>query len=438
MFMFYIYILFFLVGSFVCSFVLKKYRWRIVEASLIVAYIAYLLHRCFCVESANNGEYNFNLCVIFNDLRYKGFEYTILHRWFELVSFIPIGILLAFVFHCSYPDSKRRKRSLLCGMVISMFCEAVQYFTYHGICDIVDLMLNLLGCGVGIYIHQFFFSKIGVSFFVARIERRNRYNRKVFYRLLLTSVKGEKYVWYLFAFSLLFPFLSFECLGLHSEFLHKLRTMFNNLSYSYIAGVIFYVLSSFLPRIKKLCKAKLHLQKTYSSIYTNLVCIADYLNCFNGNQLCESPDKKIISEMQYIIPDSSEDDGRNLLCKIKTALKEVLICSKKNNLKSNEFAVSLAKTKHLNAFFTMCSIDIDECMMLYSDVLTIEEINDLNGFRHCFDKLFYSMINLGSAVDFFIVLKPDIEYFASDFVLKYHKAERLKKEYDNYSFYSNK
>ena len=77
-------------------------------------------------------------------------------------------------------------------------------------------------------------------------------------------------------------------------------------------------------------------------------------------------------------------------------------------------------------------------MLLYSDVLTSEEINDLNGFRHCFDKLFYSRINFGSEIDFFVVQKSDIEYFASDFVLKYHKAERLKNKYDTYSFYAHK
>lgn len=436
--MFYILVLFSLIGSIACYLSLKKYRWRIVEMTVIVAYIALLVYISLSTDDANNGVYNFNPCLIIDDLRTKGFVYIMLCRWFELVSFIPIGILLAFVFHYSYPDSKRRILSILCGMVISMFCEATQYFTGHGICDIVDFVLNLLGCGVGIYIHQFFFSKIGVSFLVGRIERRNRYNRKVFYRLLWADIKDEKYVWYLFAISLLFPFLSFKCLGLHSEFLHDMRTMFNNLSYSYIAGVVFYVLSSFLPRIKKLQKAKLHLQKTYSGIYTNFVCIADYLNCFDGNQLCDSVDKRIISEMQYVISDSSEGDGSNLMSKIKAALKEVLKCNKKEKLGSNEFAVNLKKANRLNAFFTMCSIDIDECMLFYSDVLTIEEINNLNGFKHCFDKLFYSMVNLGSANDFFVVHKPDIEYFASDFVLKYHKAERLKKEYDNYSFYAKK
>ena len=435
--MFYSLVLVFLIVSFTCSLAIKKYRWQIVEVSLIVVYIAYLVHISLCAERTYNGEYNFNPCLLIEELRYKGFEYVMFHRLSELVSFIPVGILLAFVFHYSYPASKRRKKSFLSGMTISVFCETTLYFTGCGIFDIVDIVLNVLGCCVGIYFHQFFFSKIGLNPIAIRIERRNQFNRKVFLGLLWKEVNGERCIWFLFVFSLSFSFLSFECLECHTDFLHDMRTMLNNLSYSYIAGVIFYITSSFLPRLKKTHKAKLHLQKTYSGIYTNLVCIAEYLNCFDGNQLCEAPEIKIITEMQYAIPDSSEEDGRNLMSKIKAALKEVTTCNKKKKLKRNEFAVSLNKAKHLNALFTICSIDIDECMLLYSDVLTLEEINDLNGFRHCFDKLFYSRINLGSEIDFFVVQKSDIDYFASDFVLKYHKAERLKKEYDTYSSYAN-
>ena len=81
---------------------------------------------------------------------------------------------------------------------------------------------------------------------------------------------------------------------------------------------------------------------------------------------------------------------------------------------------------------------VDECLLLYSDVLTTTELNDLNGFKHCYDKLFYSMLNHSTTDEYFVVPQRDIEHFASDFLVKYNKVERLKKEYSIYSFYSNK
>ena len=160
--MFYSLVLVFLIVSFTCSLAIRKYRWQIVEVSLIVVYIAYLVHISLCAERTYNGEYNFNPCLLIEELRYKGFEYVMFHRLSELVSFIPVGILLAFVFHYSYPASKRRKKSFLSGMTISVFCETTLYFTGCGIFDIVDIVLNVLGCCVGIYFHQFFFGSASI------------------------------------------------------------------------------------------------------------------------------------------------------------------------------------------------------------------------------------------------------------------------------------
>ena len=48
------------------------------------------------------------------------------------------------------------------------------------------------------------------------------------------------------------------------------------------------------------------------------------------------------------------------------------------------------------------------------------------------------MLNHSTIDEYFVVPQRDIEYFASDFLDKYNKVERLKKEYSIYSFYSNK
>ena len=413
-----------------------KNRWRIVEVALLLAYVAFLIYWNY--NNADASGYNFNLCKIVEDVRNLGFVSVVAQRWFDLVSFIPIGLLLSFVYHYSYPDSKRIKQAFAWCVLISVVCETIQCFSGRGVCDVVDVMLNILGCGFGITVHQLFLKNIGVSPLSIGIERKNRYNRRVFYQLLWAEVKNERKVWYLFIASLAFPYFSFDCLGVHSAFLHDMRTMFNNLSYSYIAGVIFYVFSTFVPRVKNLYNAKLHLEGTYKNICLNLSIAASFLGCQEDHSMGNANEEKIISELQYSRSDDKEGKGDNLICKIKTAITEVFSCDQKKELKDNELAVRSDKVRKLNALFTMNDNVVDECLLLYSDVLTTTELNDLNGFKHCYDKLFYSMLNHSTIDDYFIVPQADIDYFASDFLHKYNKAERLKKEYAKYSFYANK
>lgn len=414
----------------------SKHKWRIAEVTLLVAYVVFLIYWNY--NNAVAGGYNFNLCQIVEDVRNVGFINVVTQRWVNLVSFIPIGILLSFVYHYSYPDSKRVKRALLWGILISLVCETIQHFSARGVCDVVDVMLNLLGCGIGIFVHQLIFKHIGVSSLSIGIEHRNRYNRRVFYQLLWREAKDERKVWYLFAASLVFPYMSFDCLGLHSAFLHDMRTMFNNLSYSYIAGVIFYVLSTFLPRVKKLHKAKLHLQKIFCNINSTFSMAAGFLGCQEDHKMGQTNEEKIISELQYRRSENNDGNGDKFICKVKAAITEVFSCDKEKDLKDDEIAVRSDIVRNLNALFTMNNNAVDECLLLYSDVLTTKELNDLNGFKHCYDKLFYSMLNHGSIKDYFVVPKADIEYFSSDFLGKYNKSEQLKKEYSVYSFYANK
>ena len=415
---------------------ISKHKWLIAEIVLLLAYVAFLIYWSY--NNAVASGLNINLCLVIDELRSAGFMSVIAIRWVDLISFIPIGILLSFVFHYSYPDSKRIKLAILWCFLISIVCEAIQYISGRGACDVVDVMLNLLGCGVGIMMHQLFLKNIGVSSQSLRIDRKNKYNRRIFYQLLWTEVKDERKVWYLFVASLAFPYFSFDCLGVHSAFLHDMRTMFNNLAYSYIAGVIFYVFSTFVPRVNKLHKAKLHLQKTYSSIHSTFSIAAGFIGCQEEHSMGQANEEKIISELQYSHSEGNDGSSDKLICKIKAAITEVFSCDKKKELKDNELAIRSDILRKLNALFTMNDNAVDECLLLYSDVLTTTELNDLNGFKHCYDKLFYSMLNHSTIDEYFVVPQRDIEYFASDFLDKYNKVERLKKEYSIYSFYSNK
>lgn len=415
---------------------LSKHKWLIAEITLLLAYVVFLIY--WNNNNAVASGLNFNLCLVIDELRNTGFVSVIAQRWVDLISFIPIGILLSFVFHYSYPDSKRIKLAILWCFLISIVCEAIQYISGRGAYDVVDIMLNLLGCEVGIMMHHLFLKNIGVSSLAMRIDRRNRYNRRIFYQLLWRELMGECKVWCLFIASLVFPYMSFDCLGLHSAFLHDMRTMFNNLSYSYIAGVIFYVLSTFLPRVKKLHKAKSHLLKTYSNIDSMFSMAAGFIGCQEEHSMGQANEEKIISELQYSHSEGNDGSSDKLICKIKAAITEVFSCDKKKKLKDNELAIRSDILRKLNALFTMNDNAVDECLLLYSDVLTTTELNDLNGFKHCYDKLFYSMLNHSTTDEYFVVPQRDIEHFASDFLVKYNKVERLKKEYSIYSFYSNK
>ena len=68
----------------------------------------------------------------------------------NILMFIPLGFLLPRVF----PRCTSLPRVLLATAVIITAVELVQLFTLVGTCDIDDLILNVLGSGLGFGLHK--------------------------------------------------------------------------------------------------------------------------------------------------------------------------------------------------------------------------------------------------------------------------------------------
>ena len=68
----------------------------------------------------------------------------------NIIMFIPLGFLLPRVF----PKCTSLPRVLLATAAIITAVELIQLFTLVGTCDIDDLILNVLGSGLGYGIHK--------------------------------------------------------------------------------------------------------------------------------------------------------------------------------------------------------------------------------------------------------------------------------------------
>ena len=68
----------------------------------------------------------------------------------NIIMFIPLGFLLPRVF----PKCNSLSRVLLATAAIITAVEVTQLFTLVGSCDIDDLILNVLGSGLGFGIHK--------------------------------------------------------------------------------------------------------------------------------------------------------------------------------------------------------------------------------------------------------------------------------------------
>lgn len=69
----------------------------------------------------------------------------------NIIMFIPLGFLLPRVF----PECTSLLRVLLTTAAIICVVEIIQLFTLVGSCDIDDLILNVLGSGLGFGIHKY-------------------------------------------------------------------------------------------------------------------------------------------------------------------------------------------------------------------------------------------------------------------------------------------
>lgn len=244
-----------------------------------------------------------------------------------------------------------------------------------------------------------------VNHIKARIKAQKAFNKKMLRNIRLMIAKEEKFIWFLLLVALIFPVLPFSKLGIGNSFLHACRMILDNVSYGYIAGMIFYLFSDFRPRSYKIYKAKQQLASMYSSINVNYVLAADALGVIDN---------------QGNLVDSSETAARKSLF-----LKEI----DDTHIAINEGVISTIK-----AMLNLVDKEVGDLLLLHNDDLDENEIKEINKFRNLFD-----MLRLSNIYDFvsshdIVVDNNDLDYFLSSFILNYSVSKRLKDQYSVYRF----
>lgn len=179
----------------------------------------------------------------------------------------------------------------------------------------------------------------------------------------------------------------------------------DNVSYGYIAGMVFYLFSDFRPRSYKIFKAKQQLASMYSSIHVNYIIAADALGVIDN---------------QGNLIDSSETTARKSLF-----LKEI----DDSHIAINEGVISTVK-----AMLHLVDKEVGDLLLLHNGDLDENEIKEINKFRNLFD-----MLKISNIYDFvsshdIIVANNDLDYFLSSFILNYSVSKRLKDQYSVYRF----
>lgn len=244
-----------------------------------------------------------------------------------------------------------------------------------------------------------------VNHIKARIKARKAFNKKMLWNIRLMIAKEEKFIWFLLLVALIFPVLPFSKLGIGNSFLHACRMILDNVSYGYIAGMIFYLFSDFRPRSYKLFKAKRQLASMYSSIHVNYVIAAEALG--------------VIDDQGNLV-DSSETAARKSLF-----LKEI----DDTHIAINEGVISTIK-----AMLNLVDKEVGDLLLLHNGDLDENEIKEINKFRNLFD-----MLKISNVYDFvsshdIVVANNDLDYFLSSFILNYTVSKRLKDQYSVYRF----
>lgn len=257
--------------------------------------------------------------------------------------------------------------------------------------------------------HYSFLDMETVNHINARIKTRKAFNKKTLWKIRLGIAKEEKLIWFLLLVALVFPVIPFSKLGVGVPFLHPCRVILDNVSYGYIAGMIFYLFSDFRPKSYRIFEAKQQLASMYSSIHSNYAVAANVLGVIdNDGQLV----------------DSSEAVARKSLL-----LKEI----DDLHVAINEGVISTVK-----AMLNLVDKEIGDLLLLHNGDLEENEVKDINRFRNLFDTLKISnLYDFVSSHDI-VVANNDLEYFLSSLILNYSISKRLKKQYSVYRFDAGK
>lgn len=100
----------------------------------------------------------------------EGYIETIYEKLYNIIFFMPYGILLGLRFG-SLPSGKLRaaaviKAALLIGFLTSVVIELLQLITRTGTCETDDMICNTFGCGIGAMIGM------GISIVLERHKQR--------------------------------------------------------------------------------------------------------------------------------------------------------------------------------------------------------------------------------------------------------------------------
>jgi len=248
-----------------------------------------------------------------------------------------------------------------------------------------------------------------VNHIKVRIKARKAFNKKMLWKIRLRIAKEEKLIWIFLLVALIFPVIPFSKLGIGVPFLHPCRVILDNVSYGYIAGMIFYLFSDFRPKSFRIYKAKQQLASMYSSIHLNYVLAANALGVLDN-------EGKLVN--------SSGTVARQCLL-----LKE----TDDSHLAINEGVISTVK-----AMLNLVDKEIVDLLLLHNGDLEENELKDINRFRNLFDTLKISNLYDFISSHDIVVANNDLDYFLSSLILNYTISKRLKEQYSVYRFDASK
>lgn len=415
------------------KFLVKNNRYRYISIAILVGWIfLYLCEAVIFRDSMTNCVAYLHPVYFIKPLIKNSLISVLGYLSYKTLVFVPVGVLLSFIFHFSYPDKKRYGRAVMIGLAVSCLIESLQFFFNKGDFNVSDIIFNVLGCLLGTVIHKLYFESLWIHEISKRISDKQCYYKKIKCQIFIEEIKREKFIWLILVLALLLPFISYSSLGINSALLHRLHILCDNLAYSYIAGFVIYGLTIILPRIEKIFKARHQLEFAFSRIYSDLVCIAERLGYYDNDGEERSDKVKIIKRHLVV-----EEDVKETACGIiKNVVKDFLGIHSHDKTCSNEVILNKKAIGIIKAMFSLIQTEVDNALRCFSNGMTEDEIKNLSNFKTISEKLFYTSL-AGYVYDEEIrSSENDVDYFVNDFCNKLSAAKRLKDQYSKYNYYA--
>lgn len=131
----------------------RNYRWRGVARLLSVEYVVLILCTTVIFREAR-AESDMNLipfssyfCIAENSY----LKEVAVINFLNVVMFLPIGLLvkLAFYSNDNHNVNLNWKGAMVVGLLLSMAIEVLQFVFKKGLCEIDDVIHNVIGCMIG-------------------------------------------------------------------------------------------------------------------------------------------------------------------------------------------------------------------------------------------------------------------------------------------------